>query len=134
MSKLSEYIALIPKALPNTMEIVSGIVKGVEMKYNTLPEGERAEIIKRRLTCKGCPFNSENAKTSEEYKELTGKPYITKRKEEHCSFCGCNINMRTASLSSSCGVETWNKNNPDKQLPLKWTIYGQGDKNKESSD
>jgi len=123
MSKLSEYLALIPKALPNSKEIIIGIMKAVELKYNLLPEDEKSEIVKRRIICKECPFNSNNAKISEEYFILMGKNYDTDREDEHCSFCGCGLNTRTSSLTSNCGIETWNDNNPTKKLSLKWRSY-----------
>ncbi len=64
---------------------------------------------------------SKNSLKSEEWKIVTGSHYKTKRNDNHCSFCGCTIDVRTASLSSNCGIESWNLENPDKPLPLKWT-------------
>lgn len=124
MSKLSEYLALIPKGLPNAMAIVEGISNNVKMRYNHLPENEKEEILKRRIICEGCPFNSKNAVSSQEYKTLVGESYETKRIDLHCSFCGCPIEVRTGSLKKPCGIEAWNENNPNNQVPLKWNIYG----------
>jgi len=90
------------------------------MKYGTLPEEEREEIVRRRVICNGCPFNSENSPTSEEYFELTKTHYKTRRKDKHCSFCGCELNLRTSALSKGCGIETWNENNPENKIELKW--------------
>lgn len=85
-----------------------------------MDEEKRDEIVMRRIICEGCPYMSKNATTSLEYKELTGSHYSTERKDKHCAMCGCPIDTRTASLTSSCGIKSWNKKNPEKQLPLKW--------------
>lgn len=118
MSKFSEYIALIPKGLPNSISIVKAIINDVTL--NSLPEETKEIIIKRRVICNGCPFNSKNAQTSEEYKELTGQHYSTKREDMHCSFCGCPMTTRTSSMKSVCGAEVWNNSNPTKTIELKW--------------
>lgn len=120
MKLLGEYLKLIPKALGKPELIIAGWVNDAKMYNDSLSEKEKAIIIERRLICQTCPFMSENAKTSKEYKELTGHNYETKRKVEHCSFCGCPNAKKTASLESNCGVEDWNEENPDKQLELKW--------------
>lgn len=126
MPKLTEYLKLIPKAIPHTKEIVESIVNDVHMRMKTLSEDKKEEIIRRRIICATCPFMSKNATTSKEYLALTGYHYHTNRKDEHCSFCGCELKMRTRSLSSNCGIESWNKDNPTRQIPLKWTKYEQG--------
>lgn len=66
---------------------------------------------------------SKNSQKSEEWKIITGSHYKTNRKDDHCSFCGCTIEMRTGSLNSNCGIESWNLSNPDKPLPLKWAKF-----------
>lgn len=132
MSQLTEYLKLFPKALPNADLILQSIVTEVQYKNNKLSEEKKAELIRRRVICKGCPFMSTNAKTSEEYLSLTGKSYETKRREEHCSFCGCGITMRTASFDSNCGVESWNKDNPTKTIPLKWSKFEENGKENNS--
>lgn len=104
-------------------EIVESIVNDVQMRSNTMSQEKRDEIIRRRIICATCPFMSKNATTSPEYLALTGYHYHTNRNDEHCSFCGCDIKMRTRSLSSECGIGTWNKDNPTRQLPLKWKAY-----------
>lgn len=133
MSKLTEYINLAIKGLPYSIEILQSVINNVQMNYGTLPEKERAEIIRRRVICETCPFMSSKAKTSKEYFDLTGSNYSTARNEDHCSFCGCGLNMRTAALNKDCGIETWNKDNPSKQIPLKWVKFKKDGENKESS-
>lgn len=128
MSKLSEYITLISRGLPNAPEIIKAISNEVKLKYNKLPEDEVEEITKRRIICATCPFNSTNAKNSEEYKELTGDHYKSLRGELHCSFCGCGINTRTASLNSECGISYWNEGKENK-LEVKWKAYGKAEDN-----
>lgn len=123
MSKITEYISLFLKGLPHTKEILDSVIKNVQLNYGSLPEEEKAEIIKRRVICETCPFMSRNAVISKEYFELTGKHYKAFRRVDHCSFCGCGIETRTASLDSNCGIETWNSNNSTKTIPLKWTKF-----------
>lgn len=120
MSKLSEYLHLIPKGLPNSISIIQGVINNVQLKYGSLPEEEKDEIIRRRLICTMCPFNYHNAKTSEEYFELTKTHYRTKREDAHCAMCSCPIDIKTASLYANCGMETWNDDNPLNEQELKW--------------
>lgn len=120
MSKLSEYLALIPKGLPQSIQVMRAISNEIKLKNDQLPENEKNEIIRRRYICSMCPFNSVNAQNSEEYKTLTGKNYTTSRTDLHCSFCGCPINTRTSGLKSNCGAEVWNKDNSNKQIELRW--------------
>lgn len=136
MSKITEYASLIIKGAPHTKQILEGIMNKVEMKFGTLPEEQRVEIMRRRVICVECPFMSKNAETSKEYKELTGKNYKVFRRAEHCAFCGCGIEMRTSSLTSDCGIETWNKEHPGKEISLKWTKFntdGKDEQNQESA-
>lgn len=123
MSKLSEYLKLIPKGLPNADKVIEGVVNQVKMRFSTLSEEEQNEIIKRRLICQACPFSSFLANESKEFKELIKEEYKTERKDNHCTFCGCAISTKTASLSSDCGITEWNENHPDKKLELKWTKF-----------
>jgi hypothetical protein len=125
MKVIGEYLKLIPKGLPNSVEIVKAIVNNVQMSYNNLPENQKDEIIRRRFICNNCPFMSKNAISSKEYKELTGENYNTLRTDEHCSFCGCQIKTRTAALNSNCGISAWNKENPHNILKLKWDKYNE---------
>lgn len=131
MSKLTEYLKLIPKGIPDSISIVKAIINDVKFKKQQLPEDEQKEIIKRRVICSTCPFMSKNAPTSQEYLTLFKQPYETKRIDPHCSFCSCPIDTRTAALDKDCGIVTYNEENPDTQLPLKWTKYGR--KNSEES-
>lgn len=128
MSQIAEYLKLLPKAIPNADKIVKAIVTNVQYKNGMLSEDKKAELVRRRVICEGCPFMSRNAKTSEEYKALTGNNYITRRKEDHCAFCGCGVIMRTSSFGKGCGIESWNEEHPDKQIPLKWTKFEENGK------
>jgi hypothetical protein len=123
MSRLTEYINLAIKGLPYSLEILQSVITDVQLKHNTLSEDKKAEIIRRRVICATCPFMSENTKSSQEYKKLTGKEYSSSRVTPHCSFCGCPISTRTAGLSSNCGIEVWNGQNSEQQIPLKWSKY-----------
>lgn len=123
MSAIGEYISLLPKGIKNATKIAEGIVNSVKLKYNALPKEEQEEIIRRRVICKGCPFMSRNAPTSEEYFLLTGEHYKTDRGEEHCSMCGCPITLRTASLDKNCGMEDHNQDHPNNPRPLFWEKF-----------
>ena len=125
MSRLLEYLSLVPKGIPNVVAIVEGIITDIEFKYKVLSEDSRNEIIRRRLICFWCPFNNTNAESSNEYFELTKEHYSTCRCDKHCSLCGCPIDIRTASLSSNCGTESWNDQNPHNKIELKWKKYVQ---------
>lgn len=115
MSAFSEYTSLIPLIIKNREGILEGVVNKVKNKFGTLPKDSQEEIIKRRLICDSCGFNSLNAKEEIDYK--------SDRIDDHCILCKCNIELKTSSLMSNCGIETWNLNNPTEKLPLKWEAY-----------
>jgi hypothetical protein len=74
-------------------------VNEVKEQLSFLPEDEQAEIARRRLICANCPFNSDNA---------IKEGYKTSRIDSHCILCGCTISRKTASLSSTCGIDCCN--------------------------
>ena len=115
MSKLSEYIQMIKDGIPNIGQILEGVTNQVRMEFNTIPEDEQDEIIRRRLICETCPLMSVNA--------VKLGTYNTKRTDKHCTACGCPISTRTASLTSDCGIDVFNKANPNNTMPLKWEAY-----------
>ena len=123
MSKLGEIIRLLPKAMANPELILEGWVNNIKLQKGNLPEEEIEEIIRRKAICHSCPFNSINATTSQEYYNITGKHYITDRTDLHCSSCLCNIDYKTSSLSSECGLHSLNEEYPNNQTPLKWEKY-----------
>lgn len=123
MSKLSEYLSLLPRGLKNPEKVLEGITNEIKLHYNTLPEDQKNEILRRRAICEGCPFMSENAIKSEEYFKMTGHHYETKRTDKHCSSCGCPLQTKTASLATDCGLTVLNEKFPDKAVPLKWLKY-----------
>src|SRR5690349_18161277 len=120
MSKLKEYLALMPKGLKNPIKILEGISNEISLQYGSLSDSAKDEILRRRAICEGCPFMSENAKTSQEYFDMVGEHYKTKREDKHCSSCGCPLSTKTASLSSDCGLTNLNSKFPSKAVPLKW--------------
>lgn len=128
MSKIIEYLKLLPEGLKNAPAVLEGIVNTVKMEYGALDDAKKEEIIRRRVICQGCPFMSKNATHSSEYEEVVGKHYSSDREDEHCTFCGCPIETRTAALIKPCGIATWNKNHKDRQLTLKWESYGKSNK------
>ncbi len=125
MSKLKEYLKLIPDGLKNFDSLLTAIVN--DKGLSKLSEDQKEEIIKRRAICKTCPFMSLNT-DNQEFKDLNnGQQYKTSRKDEHCTFCGCPITTRTAALNMNCGVEKYNNSHPDSQLLLKWKKYDGGE-------
>lgn len=112
MSKLTEYLKLIPKGIKNIPQIIEGLSNQIKMEIGTIPKEDEDEIIRRRLICSQCPFLSVNA--------LEAKLYTTDRTDAHCTHCGCPIATRTASLEANCGIEDYNLNNPKTPIPLKW--------------
>lgn len=117
MSKLTEYLKLIPTAAKNLNKIGEGLINDTLLKHGKLSKDEEEEILRRREICKSCPFMSENAKSNPNLN------YKTAREEEHCIQCGCPINTKTAALSVNCGIETYNSKNQNNKLPLKWVAY-----------
>lgn len=109
MSKLSEYIALVPKGIKNLPQIVEGIVNNTRMELGTMPPEEVDIIIKRRLICATCTHMSKNA-----------PDYISDIEEEHCIWCKCFITYKTANLKENCGLEKYNRKY-NKKEKLKWT-------------
>ncbi len=128
MGKFTEYLKLIPKAVLNPEKIIEGVINDVKLKNGSLSEDKQEEIIRRRLICFDCPLNSINAQKSEEYKALYGEFYKTDRPDLHCSICSCNIELKTASLDSDCGLTAYNEKNPNNTQKLKWTYYKQENK------
>lgn len=58
------------------------------------------EVSKERLEiCSGCPYQSDNAKAAGTYKGF--------RFDLHCISCGCPLQKKTKSLSSSCPMDKW---------------------------
>jgi hypothetical protein len=123
MSKLTEYLKLIPKGLSNPKQVLEGWMN--DYNFDNLKPNEVKEILNRRAVCESCPLNSINAKTSKEYKDLFDLNYFTDRDDLHCSICACPISTKTAALSSSCGLETYNENNPNNPQTLKWNKYNE---------
>lgn len=123
MNQFKEYLNLVKKGAKNFDKVFEGVRNDVSNKFKVLSKQKQGVIAERMEICLSCPFNSKNAPTSDEYRELVGEAYNTTREELHCSLCGCTATYKTASLSSNCGIEHWNQSNPEKQLDLKWTKY-----------
>lgn len=49
--------------------------------------------------------------------------FKTDRIDEFCTLCECNIDLKTSSLDSNCGIEVWNDEHPENKMPLKWEAY-----------
>lgn len=117
---LKERLQMLLKGSKNTDKVIEGWYNDLKLNHSFLTEEQKNVILERRVICQECPFNSENAKTSEEYRALYGKYYSTTRKTFHCSVCSCPIDTKTASLSSNCGLETYNEEYPKNIQELKW--------------
>lgn len=118
MSKLSEYLALVPRGIKNLPQILEAVTNQVQMEMGTLPKESKDIIIGRRLICATCPYMSRNAVKGY---EIDGKTdvYKTDRDDDHCIWCGCPIASRTASLEMNCGIQNYNYEKKV-DLPLKW--------------
>lgn len=112
MSALTEYLKLLPRGIKNIDQVVEGLRNAAKLENGTLSEEKVDIIVARRLICSQCPFNSVNATKL--------GAYASKRIDVHCIHCGCPISTKTASLLSNCGIETFNEENPNNQIPLKW--------------
>ena len=96
---------------------MDGLKNEVKLTLNNLSEEEQQVIAERRLICAHCPFNSSNAVSNPNLN------YKTERLDEHCIFCGCNLQIKTASLISRCGIEAYNKQHPESPMELRWEAY-----------
>lgn len=124
LNKLTEYLKLVPKGVKNSENIIKGIINNVKFNNGNLTEEEQEEIIKRRIICSNCPFNSTNAPISEEYKDLyNGQKYETERIDLHCAICACNIHWKTAVMDEQCGLQYYNDVNPNRKQELKWKKF-----------
>lgn len=108
MSKLSEYISLLPKGIKKMPQIFEGIITNTKLELGSLPDEQVEIITKRRLICETCSHNSKNA-----------IDYVSDIEEEHCIWCKCFIKFKTANLKESCGLSEYNKKY-NKQEKLKW--------------
>lgn len=128
INKVKEFLKLVPKGILHADKVVEGIINNVKFNNGSLSEEEQDEIVKRRLICMTCPFNSINARESEEYKNLyNGQTYKTERQDLHCSHCACNIDWKTASLSEKCGLSYYNDLNPNNKQELLWEKFEKND-------
>jgi len=125
MSKLQEYLKLIKNGLPNIDKILEGMVNEIKLEHDLLSENEQDEIVRRRLICQQCPLFSLNAKEDDsEYQKLFNKKFeFDSTRKEYCGSCGCPYKVKTASLSSECGLNQYNIDNPENTQELKWTKY-----------
>lgn len=124
--QIKEYFKLIGKGIENFDSVLAGIVNDVKLKFGHIQPEIQDEIIRRRLICKTCPFNNENATTSQEFKTINnGQVYkdLANRTDLHCAICHCNVDYKTASMMEKCGLSYYNDLNPNNKLPLKWEEF-----------
>lgn len=121
MNPIIERLELLKKGLKNFDKVVEGVWNNSD--FANLSQEKKDVIAERLSICGECPYNSINAKASEEYFALFGKHYETTRNDLHCSMCGCLIKAKVASLSSSCGLEIYNSKHKDNKQSLKWKAY-----------
>lgn len=121
MSKLVEYLKLVPKFLGHPEKVIEGWINDAKLEAGKLSEEDLEIVLTRRSICSTCPFNSSNLKNNDSlYKEMYGESFKTERAEEFCGICSCPLIKKTASLSSNCGIENWNLEHPKEKLELKW--------------
>lgn len=120
MSKLSEYLALIPRGIKNVPQILEAITNQTKMEFGLLSNDKQDIIIGRRMICATCPYMSKNAKNGFIIDNRERQLYKTDREDEHCIWCGCKISTKTSSLDSNCGIELYNEEY-GADVPLKWS-------------
>lgn len=77
---------------------IKGIIEGT---WNSIFVKQAVEeIAKERLAiCSSCPMNSDAAKVNSNYKSF--------RPDYHCTQCGCDLHLKSRSLSNSCPLGKW---------------------------
>lgn len=125
MSKLGEYLKLAKEGIPNIDKIAEGLLNQAKDKFGRLLEDEHEEIVRRQLICHSCPFFSLNLfNNDEEYQKLYNKKFESDRTSgKFCGICGCPEITKTSSLSSDCGLSSYNEEHPENIQELKWTKY-----------
>lgn len=75
-----------------------GIIEGA---FNSIFVRKEIEEIAEERTkiCRDCTFNSDYAKAYSNYK--------TFRPDFHCTQCGCDLHLKTRSLSQNCPMLKW---------------------------
>jgi len=124
-SFFQEHLEVALHGIQNIDKVVESRFNSAKDFFNKLEPDKKEESERRLEICLTCPFNSVNAKSSLEYKNLMGKSYETTRSNHdlHCSFCGCPIDKKVLAMTDMCGVYYFNVENPAKALPLKWERY-----------
>lgn len=127
---IGEYLKMVKDGIKNGDKIIEALKTSALLKNgnqgHVITDEAIAEILRRKEICSNCPFNSRNAKVERNY--TSSLPF------EHCTLCKCRIgydDSKEYCLSCNCGIEEWNRRNPDKtpQL-LKWTSF-KSNKNKD---
>jgi hypothetical protein len=119
MSKLSEYLALIPRGIKNVPQILEAVSNQTKMEFGMLSNDKQDIIIGRRMICATCPYMSKNAVKGFVIDNRQRQLYKTDREDEHCIWCGCKTSTKTSSLQSNCGIEIYNEEY-GADVPLKW--------------
>jgi len=119
MSKLSEYLALIPRGIKNVPQILEAVSNQTKMEFGMLSNDKQDIIIGRRMICATCPYMSKNAVKGFVIDNIQRQLYKTDREDEHCIWCGCKTSTKTSSLQSNCGIEIYNEEY-GADVPLKW--------------
>jgi len=120
MSKLSEYLALIPRGIKNIPQILEAVSNQTKMEFGMLSNDKQEIIIGRRMICATCPYMSKNAVKGFVIDNRQRQLYKTDRQDEHCIWCGCKTSTKTSSLDSNCGIELYNEEFGTDVL-LKWS-------------
>lgn len=78
---------------------LSHLIEG--WRNNILPPNDLKELINRvhqlrMKECNKCEFHSKNHSTP-------------LRPDDHCTYCGCNLNAKTKCLDCECPIKKWLK-------------------------
>lgn len=93
---IKEYWSLIKDNISKWQSILYGFYK--DLIFFRLLIEEQNMILDRRDICIDCLSRSFNAKK---------EGYKTKRFDDHCIICKCNIRAKTASEESTCLINMW---------------------------
>ncbi len=131
LSTANDYLRMVKNGIKNGDKILEAMRISAQLKNTKVDESGKvvfqgditeealAEILKRKEICAVCPFNSRHVKAAGGH--TAELPF------EHCTLCECRIgydNSKEYCLTCKCGVDAWNKRNPDKPpMPLKWDSF-----------
>lgn len=93
---IKEYFNLAKDNISRWKSILYGFYK--DLIFFRLLREEQNAILNKRDICIDCLSRSYNAKKN---------GYKSKRFDDHCTICKCNIRAKTASDETNCLINMW---------------------------